>query len=56
MIIYSLLVRKCAGTQGKDFVLLLTIKESNLWRICQAPKGTEFDLQWDKNPDNDQTS
>lgn len=24
--------------------------------ICRPPKGTEFDLQWDKNPDNDQTS
>lgn len=38
MIIYSLLLRKCAGTQGKDFVLLLIIKESNLWQIRQPPK------------------
>lgn len=58
MIIYSFLVKKkkkCPGTQGKDLVFSPS-KKASFDTICQPLKGTEFDLQWDKNLDNDQTS
>lgn len=42
MIIYSPLVRKCPGSQGKDLALLLTIKESNLWHDLPASKGNRI--------------